>query len=151
MDYRLFIRIFLSVAGVFEFVMTAKIWKSPKAEVLKKVPLYPDSFLDDPYKLLTTMFTVFLGLLRVLWAVGVTPSAQVGVRSVVIWLCIVATQIAETWFFFSLAKLPHFNKKNDSFSNLYLKVMKGEAGDGEARFLLIVVPLLTLCVVVHGP
>jgi hypothetical protein len=33
-----------------------------------------------------------------------------------------------------LAKLPHFNNKNDSIFNLYLKVMKGEAGDGEAHF-----------------
>ncbi len=154
MDFQFLIRIFLTITGIFEFVMTAKIGFLPKQEVHKELSAYPESFLDPPNKYLTMIFTFYLGLLRFAWAVNAKSGGYQstdGHGPLILWLCVVATQVSELIFFISICSMPYFNKNNDGLVTMYIKGLKGEIGDKKSKFTLTMVPLITLLVILHGP
>lgn len=135
--------------GFFEFYIVAELLlASPEAlqsTLLVKHSLLPSHFLlDELTRYLLCIFTVFLGLLRVSFSLsggGWGP-----------WLCLVATHASETVFMWTIAlKGDHFNPQHYDLSTLIAKVVSGEVGTKESRPILLVVPVLLLISLLHGP
>ena len=108
---------------------------------------YPGNFLDDTStRALFSATILFLGLLRVSWAVGG--------RTVGSWACIVSTHACEAALFWSLAMCPHFISNGIHGPLEAAFVLKNALGGkftAEPTIILLGVPLLTLFFLFNGP
>lgn len=140
------IRVIMFLLGIFEFFIVAEILSTPldKMQPLyQKHFLYPPSWFDIPNRYLLVIFTLFLGLLRICWA---TSNGGWGP-----WLCLCATHSFELVFVWTLALSAHFNPHNYDLSTLVQKVINFEVGTRDSSVVLMVVPVLFVLSILHGP
>jgi hypothetical protein len=102
-----------------------------------------------PVLYLLFIFVFFLGLNRVTWAV--TVHLYPAQNNFLLWLNVVLLHSAELILFWSLALMPHFNTNNYGLVELYQNVLTLNVGNGHSRDVLVVVPLLLLIILAHGP
>lgn len=151
---RLCARRLLFLLGVFELYVALEIFlvaQSEEAHTFQfralryKHALYPALYLEDrEVRLLLCTCTCFLGLLRLSFAMSEGGWGP--------WLCIIATHAIETATIWSLALTgKHFNPLGYDLLTLMKKVLRVEVGTAESSLVLIVVPLLLLLCLLHGP
>ena len=129
------------VLGLYEFISVAKILLVDA--VPSDVTLFPVMCYKIPaLKALLVAFTTFLGLLRLQWVVSG--------RTVLSWVCIIATHIVEATMFWTMAIQPHFNTKGLSFVDLVVDVLKFNYGTMDSVILLLV-PSLVMLFTLSGP
>jgi len=146
---RKLVRLVMFLLGLFEFMHLMKVITATDEEKLvaslRQTDIYPPAVVEDPAgRLYLCIFWFFLGLLRVSFALN-------PVRGVVPWLSLVLTHVGEGIFFWSLALLPHFNKENLSLPDLAQRVFQRDIGNPISSVILMVVPILAILSLVHGP
>ena len=129
--------------GFFEFFLVFKSEVLGDFSSLEQLKLFPASFSNDPAShFLLCAFTMFLGLLRVSWAVSG--------HTVLSWLCVVFTHVIETVFLWNLALLPHWNTKGLTLIDLIPSIIRKEY-DVPSSVLLFLVPGFALFFLLCGP
>ena len=149
MNARVIIRYVVGFLGIFEFLMTGRLLVQATEGLKKVFPMYPLDYLLSPAKYVLIMFTFYLGLIRFMWAT--TAGEMEEGKGFWLWLGVVACQVSETLFFWTIATLPHFNKDKDPLIPLVTKMLQGKAGMPEGRALLVIVMIITAAVIFHGP
>lgn len=129
--------------GIFEF------WLIFKSEVLgdfsslNELKLFPPLFTHNKEAhLLLCAFTLFLGLLRITWAVSGKTHLS--------WLCVILTHVIEATFLWNLALLPHFNTKGLALVDFAKDLITGTYNI-PSTVLLFLVPGFALFFLLCGP
>jgi hypothetical protein len=131
------------VLGFVEFwlVFKTEVLKNPEDTIAFQV--FPSSFVSDrPTQILFLAFTLFLGLLRVSWAVSG--------KTFFSWLCVVFTHVIETVALWSLALSPHFNKTRLELPQ-FIEAVVTMKFDPKPTALLLAVPAFVLIFLLSGP
>jgi ABC-type long-subunit fatty acid transport system fused permease/ATPase subunit len=129
--------------GFFEFWLVIKSEILGDTSAFEDLKLFPSSFLHDrPVHLLVIAFTLFLGLLRISWAVSG--------RTVWSWLCVILTHVIEAAYLWNLALCPHWNTNNLSLPDLVQEIL-AKKHDIPSSVLLFLVPGFVLFFLLCGP
>lgn len=129
--------------GVFEFWMIFKMKVLHDYSSLNDLKVFPPSFANNrEVHLLLCTFTLFLGLLRISWAVSG--------KTVWSWLCVILTHVIEGVFLWNLALLPHWNKNNVALPELVQEIFNKQH-DLPSSVLLFLVPGFALFFLLCGP
>ncbi|KAJ1438185.1 hypothetical protein B484DRAFT_477229 [Ochromonadaceae sp. CCMP2298] len=128
--------------GVFEFAVAGYMLATGAPCDLK---CFPASFSTDPAERIVLLtFTVFLGLLRLQWAVSG--------RTFLSWLCLIATHACEMTALWSLALMPHFNVDKLPLNELVTDMAQMTAKyDPLTTKVLFAVPSILLFFLMCGP
>jgi Na+/pantothenate symporter len=128
--------------GLFEFWMVIKSEVLHDYSSIQALKVYPASFVEDRSTHLIVMaFTVFLGLLRISWAVSG--------RTIGSWLCLIFTHVAESVFLWNLALGPHWNKNKVDIVGLFKEII-AKKHDIPSSVLLFLVPGIALFFLLCG-
>lgn len=129
--------------GFFEFWLVFKSEVLGDFSSLNELQLFPPLFTHNrEAHLLLCAFTMFLGLLRISWAVSG--------KNVFSWLCIMFTHVIEATFLWNLALCPHFNTKGLALPDLAKDLITGTYNIPSTA-LLFLVPGFVLFFLVCGP
>ncbi len=131
------------VLGFFELWLVFKMEILNDFSTLHQLKLFPGIFQSDrSVYLLLCAFTVFLGLVRISWAVSGKTIAS--------WLTVVFAHVAETLFLWNLALLPHFNKNKAHLVDLVQELV-AQRHDIPSTVLLFLVPGFVVFFLLCGP
>ena len=129
--------------GCFEFWLVIKSEVLGDFSTLNQLTLFPSAFVSNrEVHLLLCAFTLFLGLLRISWAVSG--------KTVMSWLCVVLTHVIETYFLWNLALGRHFNTKGLALPELAKDLITGTYNIPSTA-LLFMVPGFVLFFLLSGP
>ena len=129
--------------GFFEFWLVFKSAVLGDYSSIRELKLFPASFINDrPAFLLLCTFTMFLGLLRISWAVSG--------KTIWSWLCVVFTHVIETTFLWNLALCPHWNTNRVELPELIREVLNKQH-DVPSSVLLFLVPGFVVFFLLCGP
>lgn len=152
-EFKRIIRIVIFFLGVYEFysIFTLLQIRDHLTDSSERfILLHPEVIIENPpafYLLL--IFYFYLGINRITWAV--TSQFYPDQNHFYPWLQVVLTHFAELFLFYSLAFLPQFNSQQLNVVQLITKVAALEIGNKQSRMVLLVVPLILLLLVIHGP
>mmetsp|Transcript_43330 Transcript_43330/g.86095 ORF Transcript_43330/g.86095 Transcript_43330/m.86095 type:complete len:154 (+) Transcript_43330:49-510(+) len=131
------------ILGLFEFWLVIKMEVLKDFSTVNDLKLFPPTFVHDrSVYLLVCTFTLFLGLLRISWAVSG--------RTVLSWICLILTHVIETTFLWNLALLPHWNTNRLALPDLIQEVL-AKKHDIPSSVLLFLVPGIALFFLLCGP
>mmetsp|Transcript_10199 Transcript_10199/g.16738 ORF Transcript_10199/g.16738 Transcript_10199/m.16738 type:complete len:152 (+) Transcript_10199:30-485(+) len=136
-----FSSIVAAVLGLFEFFVASKLIMGEDSEL----KFFPEHFSSDPAtKILLILFTIFLGMLRLSWAVSG--------RTYLSWLCVVVSHVVETVALWNMALLPHFNTENLLLVDFVqdLLAFSGKYDELTTKILLVIPVVLAFFILV-GP
>ncbi len=141
--FRRVIRIIFFALGWFEMMMVYKLLTLEAGPLNQEQLYYPADFFRFPTRYFLIIFTFLLGMIRLVWSVGD--------NSFPAWLFIVSAHLGELTFLWRMASLPHFNRGNAPLPKLIEKVISLQVGNANSRLILLIVPVLVLLLIVHGP
>jgi hypothetical protein len=146
------LRTIIFLLGVYEIISIVIILVAPDIRSKQSDFLLMDSELvvqEKPVLYLLLVFIFFLGLNRITWSV--TAHLYPKQNNFLIWFNLVLLHTAELLMFWTLALMPHFNPNNLGLADVYQKALTLELGNHHSRDILVVVPLLLLMTILHGP
>ena len=129
--------------GFFEFWLVFKSEVLGDFSTINELQLFPPVMIQNrEAHLLFCAFTLFLGLLRITWAVSG--------KTFYSWLCILLTHIIEATYLWNLALGSHFNTKGLALPDLAKDLITGTYNI-PSTVLLFLVPGFVLFFLLCGP
>lgn len=155
LPHKAVIRVIIFLLGLYEFGRLAALFfisNDPNAILRGDSTLFNAELLiqEKPALYLSYFLNFVLGLNRLTWVLNIHFYPKQ--NHFWSWINLVLTHSAELLLFLSVLVLPHFNVNNETnLLNLYQQAVKMEVGNKGSRDILVVVPLLLLLSILHGP